>query len=304
MSLTPEQLEQRRGLITASDAAAALGLDPWRSPHELWSEKIGEAPARVQNWRMRRGHAIEPLLLTFLAEHEAPLEVRRAGDKTLTHPVLSWLGATPDALIFEPGQRAAVGVGEAKSTGFRDDWIDEAGNPCVPDYYAVQVIVQLAVCRVPRAKVAVEVLGEPEPWVLPIERSEEDELAVLEGLERFWTDHVVARVPPPLDDVTYKQVSAVYRRPKRDGFTAWTPEAEAQAKRFLRAKSIEKRAAEAAEAAKTEICKLIGEATGIAGTTWRATWKERPATKVAYERAAYRHFDLRELGTKRKDDKA
>ncbi len=300
MSLTPEQLEQRKGLLTASDAAAVLGLDPWRTPHEVWSEKIGEAPARVQNWRMRRGHAIEPLLLTWLGEQTAPLEVRPAGSVTLTHPILQWLGATPDALLFEPDGKRPVGVGEAKSSGYKDAWLDEAGNPIVPDYYAVQVIVQMAVVRVPITRVAVEVIGEAEPWVLPFERSEDDELAVLEGLERFWTDHVLARVPPPLEEVGYREVAAVYRRPKTDGFAPWSKAAEVAAQRYLKARAIEAKAKAACEAAKTDLCKVIGDATGVEGTTWRCTWRERTAAKISYERAAYRHFDLRELGGEKK----
>ncbi len=300
MSLSPEQIEQRRHMLTASDAAAVLGLDPWRSPHEVYSEKVGEAPPRVQNWRMRRGNAIEPLLLEWLGEREAPLEVRRAGNVTLAHPILDWLGATPDALLFEPGGKRPVGVGEAKSTGYKAAWLDENDNPIVPDYYAVQVIVQMAVVRVPITRVAVEVIGEAEPWILPFERSEDDELAVLEGLERFWTDHVLAKVPPPLEEVGYREVAAVYRRPKTDGFTVWTRDAEVAAQRYLKAKAVEARAKAVVEAAKTDLCKVIGDTSGVAGSTWRATWKTRSATRIAYERPEYRHFDLRAVGTERR----
>lgn len=298
MALTPEQIEQRRHLLTASDASAVLGLNPWRTPHDVWAEKMGTVEPWAGNWKTRRGEVIEPLLLAWLAEKKAPLVVKPSGATTLVHPILSWLGATPDAMISEVDGAPPVAIGEAKSTGMHDDWLDENENPVVPEYYAVQVIVQMAVCRVPRAEVAVEILGEREPWIIPVERNEEDELAVLEELERFWRDHVLAKVPPSLDDASYRQVATVYRRPRDHGFAPWTPEAEALARRYLKAAEIRKRADDAAEAAKTELCKLIAAAEGIGGEGWRCTWKERPAVQLAYERKAYRHFDLRTVKPK------
>lgn len=302
MPLTPEQLEQRRHLLTASDAAAVLGLDPWRSAHDVWAQKMGTAPPFAGNWRTRRGNAMEPLLLEWLGERLAardrPLALEPRGHETRVHPILSWLGATLDAVIVDPARSEVVGVGEAKSTGAVSHWLDENGNPQVPDYYQVQVIVQMAVARVPRAEVVVEVIGESEPWILPFERSEDDELAVTEGLERFWTDHVLARKPPPLEDATYRQVAKVYPWAKRPHQIGTTPEADALAARYLKAKAIETKAHEAAELAKTELCKIIGDNEGIAAPTWRATWKRREAVELKYTKSAYRHFDLRPVAVR------
>jgi len=303
--LTPEQIEQRRSLLTASDAAACLGLSPWRSPHDVWAEKTGRAQPWKGNWKTRRGEAIEPLLLEWLGEKSAPLVTRPAGATTLTHPMLTWLGATPDALLYEAADdMTPVAVGEAKSTGMKDEWLDENLEPTVPDYYQAQLIVQLAVCRVPRARVAVEILGEAEPWIIPYERNEDDELAVLDALERFWTDHVVALVPPSLEDATYRQVAKVYPWMKRDHMLATTPKRDRLATRYLRAREVEKKAHDVAERAKTEICKEIGEERGIQGLEWRATWTKREATKVSYEKAEYRHFDLRQVTAKKRGQKA
>lgn len=296
--LTAEQLEQRRSLLTASDAAAVLGLSPWRTPHDVWAEKTGRAEPWKGNWKTRRGEAIEPLLIDWLGEKSAPLVVRPAGATTLVHPVLSWLGATPDALLFEDGADRPVAVGEAKSTGMKDEWLDENENPQVPDYYATQLIVLLAVCRVPRARVAVEILGESEPWIIPYERNEDDELAVLEALERFHRDHILTGEPPSLEDATYRQVARVFSWMKRPHQIGTTPEADALAARYLKAKAVETKAHEAAELAKTELCKIIGDNEGITAPTWRATWKYVPPTPVpAHERTGYRRFDLRKNPT-------
>lgn len=300
MSLSPEQLEQRRHLITASDAAAILGLLPFkdaRTAHHVFAEKVGLAPPWEGNWRTRRGEAVEPALLAWLGEKSAPLTLKPSGGTTLTHPILTWLGATPDALMYDGEQ--LVAVGEAKSTGYAQDWVDEYGADVVPDYYQVQLIVQMAVVRVPAARVVVEVLGEDEPRVLQYARNEDDELAILEELERFHRDHIVARVPPPMDDATYRQVAAVYRRPTSDNYTIWTEHAEREAQRYLKASAIEKRAKAEAGKAKAQLCALIAENEGIVGPTWRATWKERAAQSYVVNKPAYRHFNLGRVRAKK-----
>ena len=300
MALSPEQIEQRRSLITASDAAAILGLLPFkdaRTAHDVWAEKVGLAPPFEGNWRTRRGEAIEPLLLTWLGEHEAPLVVKPSGGTTLTHPILSWLGATPDALVYDGSD--VVSVGEAKSTGYAQDWVDEYGADVIPDYYQVQLVVQMAVVRVPVARIVVEVVGKDEPRLLRYARNEEDELAILEELERFHRNHIVTKKPPPLDDATYRQVATVYRRPTSDKLTIWSERAELLAQRYLKAQSIEKKAKAEASKAKAEICKLIAENEGITGPTWRATWKERGAQHYVVDKPSYRHFDLRRVRQKK-----
>lgn len=295
MSLTAAQLEQRRHLLTASDAAAALGVSPWKSPAQLWAEKVGDAPPFAGNWRTRRGHAIEPLLLAWLGEQRAPLEVRPSGDTTRTHAIFSWLGATPDGLVYHPGDSSPCAVAEAKSTARGDDWIDGDGRPAVPDYYHPQVIVQMAVTQLPRAFVVVEVLGEPEPKILEVERDLDTEAIVLEELDRFWR-HVRTRTPPPLNGAPYADVAAVFRSPKRAELVAASEDAHAAARRYLDAVERKRAAEEEADAAKAALCTLIGEAEGMHGDTWRATWKLREGGPVSFTRQAYRHFDLRLVG--------
>ena len=48
MSLTPEQIEFRRRGITGTDISAIMGLNPWKSPLDIWNEKKGLAPPPEQ----------------------------------------------------------------------------------------------------------------------------------------------------------------------------------------------------------------------------------------------------------------
>lgn len=297
MSLTPEQLEQRKGLLTASDAAAALGLSRWKTRHQLWSEKTGEGSVFSGNFRTRRGHAIEPLLLEWLGERVAPRHLKPAGAVTLTHPILPWLGATPDALIYpDAAATRPVAIGEAKSSSLVGDWTDEDGEPKVPDYYHPQIVVQMAVAGVASAEVVVELLDprEREPRIIHVERDEELQALVLNELDHFWR-FVVTKTPPPFDDdSSYADVATVFRRVRRPELVRASEADDDLARRYLEATRQRKLFDEVAEKAKAELCARIADRQGIAGETWAATWAERAAAVVSYTRKGYRHFDLRE----------
>ena len=58
-----EWLQVRRSGIGGSDAAAALGLSPWKSPLELWEEKaMGKTQPRQENDAMIFGRLLEPIV--------------------------------------------------------------------------------------------------------------------------------------------------------------------------------------------------------------------------------------------------
>jgi putative phage-type endonuclease len=57
-----EWLEQRRHGIGGSDAAAALGLSPWKTPLSLYLEKTGDARPFRDNESMLWGRVLEPAI--------------------------------------------------------------------------------------------------------------------------------------------------------------------------------------------------------------------------------------------------
>ncbi len=55
---SPEWLEMRRSKIGASDAAAIMGVSPWKTPYQLWEEKLG-LRRNESNAAMKRGVEME-----------------------------------------------------------------------------------------------------------------------------------------------------------------------------------------------------------------------------------------------------
>lgn len=299
MPLSPEQLEQRRGLITASDLAAVCGLNPWRKPIDVYLDKIGEGPPFPESWRMERGNIMEDALIRYLGSQLSPLNVRPAGEETFVHPILTWFGATSDGLAFDKGE--LVATCEAKfAMSAPHHWENEQGDLCVPDYYAVQVQGQMSARTVKRGYVVAD-LGREEPILFELEHDPEFEAAILETADRFMNYHVAKRVPPAIDTSSMREVKARYQKNKEAFFLTSTPTAEALALGIADAKARKKAAEAELETLEAQMCALIGEAEGIGGRDWSASWRYvEPAEIKPYVRKGYRKFDFR-LRTKKEE---
>ena len=63
-----EWLNNRKKGIGGSDIAAIVGLDPYRSAHDVYLDKIGEAEPVKDNDFMKWGRLLEPVVATQVAE--------------------------------------------------------------------------------------------------------------------------------------------------------------------------------------------------------------------------------------------
>ena len=190
-------LAVRKQGIGSSDAAAAVGLNPYKSQLELWMEKTGrdtvlpkldpqdeESPAY---W----GNILEPIVATHYTRRSGH-RVRRV-NAVLQHPdpKLTWMLANIDREVIGASE---VQILECKTAGINGARLWKEG---VPEYVQLQVMHQLAVTGKQAADVAVLLGGQH----LEIHRIERDEslIARLIDLERLFWDYVVSDTPPPAD---------------------------------------------------------------------------------------------------------
>ena len=190
-------LAVRKQGIGSSDAAAAVGLNPYKSQLELWLEKTGrdislpkidpqdeESPAY---W----GNILEPIVATHYTRRSGH-RVRRV-NAVLQHPdpKLPWMLANIDREVIGAPD---VQILECKTAGINGARLWKEG---VPEYVQLQVMHQLAVTGKQAADVAVLLGGQH----LEIHRIERDEslIARLVDLERLFWDYVVSDIPPPAD---------------------------------------------------------------------------------------------------------
>jgi hypothetical protein len=208
--ISNEQRERRRTMIGSSDVPRIMSGDGVR----VALEKLGEVePANLDDVpEVQLGNIVEAKILDAFEARES-VALTRSPD-TMRHAEHAWLGAHLDAL-------AENQVVEAKSVGWynRRDW-GEPGTDEVPDRVLWQVQQQLAVARLPLAKVPVCFVNEAslvalatgravpiEVYVIPADR--ELEAYIVERCGKVWR-HVEERTLPEPE----KPIDArlIYRR--------------------------------------------------------------------------------------------
>lgn len=304
--LTAEQHAQRRGKITASIAPDIIGVSPYRGAIAAWLRITGrhteDESEQAADDPRRWGHHVERELLRWYSETRK-VEIAYFG--SIEHPTLPWLLATPDAAVF--GERGLV---ECKNVGARmaHHWPEDGA----PTYVIVQNLVQLAVAEADWVDVVASIGGNP-PRVVRIRREDyvEEMNGVIEMLAAFHRDHIVTDDPPPPDEATSaRDVQGVFpKHTERLATIEGDEDLITLVKRYREASATESEAKEEKERAKAQICARIGDAKGIevvdGDLRWRATWAMRDAAEIpAYTRAAYRHFDVREVKAKRSGKQA
>lgn len=192
-----EWLAVRKQGIGSSDAAAAVGLNPYKSQLELWLEKTGRDGSLPKSdptdeesptyW----GSILEPIVAAHYTRRTGH-RVRRI-NAVLQHPDpgLSWMLANIDREVIGTSE---VHILECKTAGINGARLWKEG---VPEYVQLQVMHQLAVTGKPAADVAVLLGGQH----LEIHRIERDERLItrLIELERQFWHYVETDTPPPAD---------------------------------------------------------------------------------------------------------
>ena len=193
-----EWLEWRRKGIGGSDAAAILGISPFRTARDLYYDKLGVVAVvdDDSNWvAMKMGHLLEDLVAEIFA-HRTGFRIYQI-KKMFRHPLHPYMLADVDYFVELPGGRTAIL--EIKTTNYNATgnwWRD--GQEVVPPYYESQGRHYMAVMNVDECYFCcLYGNNEEETIIRHITRdmAYEEELVALESY--FWNDYVLTRVPPP-----------------------------------------------------------------------------------------------------------
>ena len=196
-------LEARAIGIGGSDAAVIMGMNPYKSPYQLWLEKTGqaEAPDLSGNQYVYWGTKNEANIADWFQE-ETGKKVKRLG--TLRSKEYPFMLANVDRTVV--GENAGL---EIKTAGVRQyrKWKDDE----IPDAYYCQCLHYMAVTGADYWYIAVLLGGNEAKWKR-IERNEEDIQHLIMAETDFWK-LVETRTPPPVDgsDSCAAALSAQYK---------------------------------------------------------------------------------------------
>lgn len=188
-------LQVRKTGIGGSDAAAAVGLSPYKSQLELWMEKTGrdtdlpKPDPKDTTEPVYWGTLLEPIVAASYTQQTGN-RVRRI-NAVLQHPQFPFMLANLDReVIGSP----LVQILECKTAGEFGAKLWQDG---VPEYVQLQVQHQLAVTGKRAAHVAVLLCGQKLEVHL-VKRDDEliSRLIALEA--KFW-EYVTSDTPPPAD---------------------------------------------------------------------------------------------------------
>lgn len=189
--------EDRRSTIGGSDVAAIFGVSPWKTAFDLYEEKTAaefvQPTVEPQREKLfRRGKFLEPWVLKMLESERDIFIVKH--NQRYEDPEYPWMSCEID---FEYQSDAGLCNGDVKTVSpfAAGDWGEE-GTDDIPISYCLQFMFGLMVTGRPSCLVAV-LIGADDLRVYEVKRDEELIAEIRRRVVQFWTDNVLAKVPPP-----------------------------------------------------------------------------------------------------------
>lgn len=132
---TPEWLEMRKQHLGASDAPIIMGVSPWKTPFQLWEEKLGLRDSSYQSHAMKHGQEMEDPARQWYIESTGNIVI----PEVVFHQDKNWMMASLDGKGIDSDI-----IIEIKNPGKKDHDIAKKGK--IPEKYIPQLQHQLACC--------------------------------------------------------------------------------------------------------------------------------------------------------------
>ena len=180
-----------RATIGGSNAAAAVGINPYKSPASLFYEMVnGTAQDLSTNPDVLRGLLLEPVARQRLSEVFNLDVIEHDQNEFIRNEKYPHSHALPDGWILWDGERIPL---EIKVPAPRN-W--ERLDIEIPDHIQCQAIHNAAVIGAPALLLVCLNPVSMEIYRNIFEAVPDAVDALMEGEERFWNEHIVPRIPP------------------------------------------------------------------------------------------------------------
>lgn len=189
---TAEWLKFRKKRIGASDAPIIMGISPWKTPFQLWEEKLDKREPVVTSAMQKGTEMEEEARQTF--EKETGITVFPV---VVKHPEFEWMIASLDGMDIE-GKH----IVEIKYAG-KEDHLTAIGNS-VPEHYYPQLQHQLAVTGLEKAFYFS--YNRSATALVTVERDDEYISSMLEKEKEFYKC-MKEEIPPKLTERDFVQMT-------------------------------------------------------------------------------------------------
>ena len=208
-------MQDRTAFCGGSDAAAILGLSPWKSRLQLWAEKSGIVKDTKENPAMEWGTRLEAVIFDKFKEQHRELQV--FGGWQFVHPEYHFIVGHVDGTIIDKlaTEDAVLEIKTANAYSGRE-W--ETG---VPTYYLCQVQHYMAVTGWLKCYVAVLIGGQDYREYIILRDDAFIEKMIAEEV-KFWEE--VQTGTPPLSESAEDAEILALLTPTTEGKTVDLPE--------------------------------------------------------------------------------
>ncbi|TLS39400.1 hypothetical protein FCL54_01300 [Pseudalkalibacillus caeni] len=266
-------LQERARGIGGSDASAIAGLNPYKTPLQVYLEKTGEWSEEVDNESIYWGNVLEDVIADEFSR-QTGLRVRRR-NAILQHSEHPFMIANVDRLIV--GKKVGL---ECKTTSayLKEDWKEDQ----IPDTYFLQVQHYMAVTGFKKWWIAVLIGGNT--FVYKAVKRDEDIINYLITIEKnFWAQHVEKRNPPPVDgsEAANELLQKMYPHSEQDSSLELSNEQKRLFDDYLQAKQSEEMAAERRQEAENKLKAVLGnKETGFYNGKPVISWKSFSTNRI------------------------
>ncbi|MBS1328419.1 MAG: endonuclease [Dialister sp.] len=259
-----EWLKVRNMGIGGSDASTIMGLNSYKSPYQLWLEKIGEAAPEdlTGNPFVYWGQKNEANIADWFNE-ETGKKVQRLG--TLRNKDYPFMIANVDRTVI--GENAGLEIKTAGVSQYKKWKGDE-----IPDAYYCQCLHYMAVTGADYWYIAVLLGGNEARWK-KIERNEDDIKVLIEKEREFW-NLVQTKTAPPVDgSLSCSQALAARYADSRDEEIMLPEEADTLIASINSDTEIMDRLQEQIDLNKNRLKEMLGEAEMGRIGSFQVIWK-------------------------------
>lgn len=277
-----EWLEARKNGIGGSDAPAILGVDPYRSALQVYTEKLGIGDPTEENEAMLWGRKLEPLVAQAYSQ-ETKRKLEKFGHHFFLSKSVPFAFASLDRLIVEPR-----GVLEVKTSNYIKEVELEQE---IPLHWQVQMQHALGVTGLEMGSFAILLNARRLFWI-DMQADKEFIELLFDKEDVFWK-RVYERRPPDPDASESAKWALQKIYPKDTGVEIVLPESaiELDQKRTEAITRIEELQA-IKNQAENDLKAMLGEASvGVVGNGISYSWKSQ--SKKAYEVPAWEGRVLR-----------
>lgn len=193
-----EWLKYRESGIGSSEVATIVGLNPWKTPYQLWRRKVGLDEPKQENFAMKAGHYLEDAVAQFWHDETGQDIIKSsAGDWLIVNDERPYMRVSPDRtywLADMPHNNANKGILECKTTQMSIDTDD------IPKHWFCQVQYQLGVAELEQGSLA---------WLCSGREFGYKNLALVpdffawlvEEVDKFWLDNIQGKQEPTAANV-------------------------------------------------------------------------------------------------------